>query len=411
MERNVREIVRQLTPFFKLDSDPYPVVIDGRVKWVIDLYTSSSNYPYATPLGREDILRLRESSGIPPGINYLRNSVKAVVDSYDGDVTLYAVDPSDPLLASWRQAFPGLIAEGEMPEGLRAHLRYPQDLFTVQTEIYRDYHVTDASAFFRQLDRWAIPKVREVAPEDVQRTEFLIGDIPAQQSPTGRNLYLNQVLAYYLLMPLDDQLSYVSLQSFSPKDRDNMSAFMLVGSDPSGYGRLVDFRMQPGATVNGIAQVAARIEQDPEISAQFTLWRSAGSTVRQGDITIVPVRDSLLYVQPVFLEAEGGGLPQFERVIVIYGERIEWGTSLDLVLASLFGTAPGQPPPVEPSPDGDAAALLAEAEQAFADAEQALRAGDLADYQRLIELARTLVRQALDLIAAGTEASRTAVLS
>lgn len=413
MERNVRDIVRNLTPFFALDSDPYPVVIDGRVKWVVDLYTISGNYPYAAPILRPDIDRLRRTSGIPYGINYIRNSVKAVVDAYDGDVTFYATDPTDPLLAAWRQTFPALVVDGsQIPEELRSHLRYPQDLFTVQTEIYRDYHVTDPASFFNGLDAWAIPTVGELEEDDlVQRTDFLWGDTPPTSSVTGQAVFLNEVLPYYLLMPFEGNLSYVALQSFTPRGRGNMSAFMLVGSDPSGYGHLVDFRMQAGSTVNGIAQIAARIEQDPDISAQFTLWRSRGSTVIQGDITIVPVGDSLLYVQPVFLEAEGGGLPQFERVIVTYGERIEWGGSLQSVLATLFGEGAGPEEPVEPPAGGDATALLEQAEQAFADAEVALRAGDLAGYQRLIEQARTLVQQALELLGSGTEARRVASVS
>jgi uncharacterized membrane protein (UPF0182 family) len=413
MERNVRDIVGLLTPFFALDSDPYPVVIDGRVKWIIDLYTLSGNYPYSTPLLRSDIDRLKRTSGIPFGINYMRNSVKAVVDAYDGDVTLYATDASDPLLAAWRQAFPALVVDAsQMPEELRSHLRYPQDLFTVQSEIYREYHVTDPASFFQELDAWAIPTVGELEEDDlVQRNEFLWGDTPPTASVTGQAVYLNEVLPYYLLMPFEGELSYVALQSFTPRGRANMSAFMLVGSDPSGYGQLVDNRMQAGSTVNGIAQIAARIEQDPDISAQFTLWRSRGSTVIQGDITIVPIGDSLLYVQPVFLEAEGGGLPQFERVIVTYGERIEWGGSLQTVLGTLFGDGAGQEEPVEPPVDGDATALLEQAAQAFVDADLALRAEDLAEYQRLIEQARLLVQQALDLLGSGAEARQTVAVS
>ncbi|HEY7565501.1 MAG TPA: UPF0182 family protein [Acidimicrobiia bacterium] len=413
MERNVRDILHRLTPFFGLDSDPYAVVVNGRVKWVVDLYTMSGDYPYATPLLRPDIDRLRRDSGIPFGINYIRNSVKAVIDAYDGDVTLYATDPSDPVLAAWRQTFPGLVTDSsEMPEGLRGHLRYPIDLFTVQTEIYREYHVTDPASFFQELDAWAIPTVGEFEGNGLpQRTDYLWGDTLPGASVTGQAIFLNEVLPYYLLMPFQGDLGYVALQSFTPRGRANMSAFMLVGSDPSGYGRLVDYRMQAGSTVNGIAQIAARIEQDPDISQQFTLWRSRGSTVIQGDITIVPIGDSLLYVQPVFLEAEGGGLPQFERVIVTYGERIEWGTSLPTVLTVLFGEDVGPDEPVEPPTDGDATALLERAEQAFADAEAALRAGDLAGYQRLVEEARALVQQALELLGSGTEASRSVARS
>ena len=188
-----------------------------------------------------------------------------------------------------------------------------------------------------------------------------------------------------------------------------MSAFLLVDSDADEYGRLVDYRMLPGSTVNGVEQVAARIESDPDIAAQFTLWRNRGSRVIQGDITIVPVGESLLFLQPVFLEAEAGGLPGFERVIVVYGERIEWGGSLQGVLDVIFeGDVPAEPN--EEPAEGDAAQLLEAAEAAFSEAETALRSGDLAGYQRLVDQARSLIQQALDTLSTGAEANRSAPL-
>ncbi|HSL26982.1 MAG TPA: UPF0182 family protein, partial [Acidimicrobiia bacterium] len=275
MERNVRGIVDRLAPFLSSDSDPYAVVVEGRVKWVIDMYTLTGNYPYATPLTFNDLRRLPRRSGLVDGINYVRNSVKAVIDAYDGDVTFYAADEADPVLASWRQSFPGLVATAEaMPSALRRHIRYPLDLFTVQSEIYREYHVTDPASFFQELDAWAIPQIGDVNADNVRRTEPLWGDQP---STTGGTAYLGEALPYYLLLPLDEQLSYVALQSFSPRGRANMSAFLLVDSDPERYGQLVDYRMQPGSTVNGVEQIGARIESDPDISAQFALWRTRGS--------------------------------------------------------------------------------------------------------------------------------------
>jgi uncharacterized membrane protein (UPF0182 family) len=189
-----------------------------------------------------------------------------------------------------------------------------------------------------------------------------------------------------------------------------MSAFLLVDSDADQYGRLVDYRMLPGSTVNGVEQVTARIESDPDIAAQFTLWRNRGSRVIQGDITIVPVGESLLYVQPVFLEAEAGGLPGFERVIVVYGERIEWGGSLQGVLDVIFaGATPSEPS--EPPAEGTAAQLLAAAEAAFSEADAALRSGDLARYQQLVDQARALTQQALDALSTGAEAARRVVIT
>ena len=378
--------------------------------WVIDMYTSTGNYPYATPLNQTDLRRLPRATGLTSGINYVRNSVKAVIDAYEGDVTFYVADDNDPILASWRAAFPGLVVPAEqMPESLRSHIRYPLDLFTVQSEMYRVYHVTDPASFFQELDAWAIPNIGTVTDDNLRRTEALIGD--QLSIAAGQSSYVSEALPYYLLMPLEeDDLSYVALQSFSPRGRGNMSAFLLVDSDADQYGRLVDYRMLPGSTVNGVEQVAARIESDPDIAAQFTLWRNRGSRVIQGDITIVPVGESLLFVQPVFLEAEAGGLPGFERVIVVYGERIEWGGSLQDVLDVIFaGGTPAEP--TEPPAEGDAAQLLEAAEAAFGEADAALRSGDLAGYQRLVDHARSLIQQALDTLSTGAEANRTAVIS
>jgi hypothetical protein len=410
MERNVRGIVDRLAPFLAANSDPYAVVVNGRVMWVIDMYTVSGNYPYSTPLNQTDLRRLPRATGLTGGVNYVRNSVKAVVDAYDGDVTFYVTDDNDPVVASWRSAFPDLVVPADqMPESLRSHIRYPLDLFTVQSEMYRVYHVTDPASFFQELDAWAIPNIGTVTDDNLRRTEALVGD--QLSIAPGQSNYVSESLPYYLLMPIDEgELSYVALQSFSPRGRGNMSAFLLVDSDADDFGRLVDYRMLPGSTVNGVEQIAARIESDSDIAAQFTLWRNRGSRVIQGDITIVPVGESLLYVQPVFLEAEAGGLPQFERVIVVYGERIEWGASLQGVLDVIFeGATPSEP--TEPPSEGTAAQLLEAAEAAFTEADAALRSGDLARYQQLVDQARTLIQQALDTLSTGAEATRQAAIS
>ncbi len=404
MERNVREIVSRLAPFLAVDSDPYPVIHQGRVVWMMDLYTTTHNYPLSTPLLREQIRRLPVASGIDPGTNYIRNSVKAVIDAYEGRVTLYATDESDPILQSWMASFPTLFRPAhELDEGLSSHVRYPMDLFTVQSNIYRQYHVTDPAAFFQSSDPWSIP----IRPSDSdglpRRSQLLYGDT---NSPTAQaTTFIEDVLPYYLLMPLDGELTYVGLQSFTPRDRDNLSAFLVVDSNPANYGSLTEFRMPSGSTVAGIAQVQARIEADPEIAGQFTLWRNRGSRAILGDIMIVPIGDSLLYVQPVFLEAEAGGIPAFERVIVTYGERIEWGPTLAATLDLIFGSGDGNGEVSPPPPGEDASELLTQAAETFDLADQALRSGDLAAYQRLIEQARALVEQALALLS-DVEASR-----
>ena len=214
MERNVRGIVDRLAPFLASDSDPYAVVAGGRVMWVIDMYTSTGNYPYATPLNQTDRRRLSRATGLTSGINYVRNSVKAVIDAYEGDVTFYVADSNDPILASWRAAFPGLVVPADqMPESLRSHIRYPLDLFIIQSEMYRVYHVTDPASFFQELDAWAIPNIGTVTDDNLRRTEALIGD--QLSIAAGQSSYVSEALPYYLLMPLDqNDLSYVALQSF-----------------------------------------------------------------------------------------------------------------------------------------------------------------------------------------------------
>ncbi|MGQ0847979.1 MAG: UPF0182 family membrane protein [Actinomycetota bacterium] len=411
MERDLSLMIERLVPFLGSDSDPYPVVVDGRVKWVVDLYSMTASYPYSTPITVDDRRRLPFRTHIPLGANYIRNSVKAVIDAYDGNVIFYAFDPSDPILAAWRRAFPGLVRDGgQMPEGLRSHVRYPMDLFTVQTEIYRQYHVTDPAPFFGQLDAWEIPGLGELDEgEVVRRNSSLMGDRRSQT--TGEFIFLNEALPYYMLMRFDGDLSYVSVQPFAPRGRQNLAGYLLVDSSPDRYGEIIDYRMPTDATVAGIEQVALRIEADPDISSQFTLWRNRGSRVIQGDIMIIPVGNSQLYVQPVFLEAEGGGLPQFERVVVVHGEQIDWGASVDGVLASLFGEEAGTEPEQPPPSEADLAGLLEAADAAFTQADAALRSGDLARYQQLVEQARALLGQALELVAGGAEAGRLITLN
>jgi uncharacterized protein len=407
VERNVREIVEDVAPFLYSDTDPYPVILNGKILWVLDMYTASSTYPYSQPLTRDIVGRLARSSDISTGINYMRNSVKAVVDAYDGDVTFYLNDPTDPIAVAWDDAFPGLFKDvSEMPDGLVDHLRYPQDLFRLQTQIYSEYHVMSPNEFFNRNDAWSLAD----DPATISRgtssgTELLKGDGTDPTSNAVR--YRAEMLPYYLLtkLPGEQDLSYLLLQPFTPKDKKNMSAFLVADSTPGRYGRLVDFRMPQGALVDGTGQVGQRIEQDAEISQQFTLWDSIGSRVIKGDLLVVPIEDSLLYVQPVFLEAEGGGFPEFRRVIVVYADRVEWAETLDGALAKVFGVEEGgtsEPPSGSEGSTVDA--LLQQAADAFQSADDALAAGDLAGYQQWVEEARSLIQQAQDVLEGTAEA-------
>jgi uncharacterized membrane protein (UPF0182 family) len=405
MERNIAEMVHKIAPFLAADADPYPVIADGRVVWVLDLYTYTSSFPYSQPVTRSETARLAIRSGLPvAGFNYVRNSVKATIDAYDGTIVFYLVDPDDPIAAAWAEVYPNLFRPAsEMPAELVEHLRYPQDLFKIQSEMYLDYHMTDADEFFRKVDSWAIPQ----DPSTPLRSgdDLLHGD---QITASGVQ-YLNRLLPSYVMvsLPAEDELSYVLMQSFTPRERFNMSSILVADSTPGRYGRLVDFRLPRGSLVEGPGQVGNRIDQDDEISSQFTLWRGQGSEVLLGDMLVVPVDESILYVQPVYLEAQAGGLPEFRRVIVVFGDRLEWDDTLDGALAKVFGAPIGgeepddeTPPPVSDSVDE----LLRAAAAAFERADQALRSGDLAEYQRLVEEARSLVEEAISRLS-GTEAS------
>jgi uncharacterized membrane protein (UPF0182 family) len=403
VERNVTAIVEQLAPFLESDADPYPVIIDGKVLWVLDMYTTTSFYPYSQPVNVTAQNRLNVMSDVDLDTNYMRNSVKAVIDAANGDVTFYNVDPSDPIINVWESTHPELFADAEtMPEGLEDHLRYPQDMFRIQGQIYLEYHVTEEGQLFSGNDQWSFPGDPSENPR--LGADQLLGDL---RSADGTQL--SQILPYYLLteLPGESQLSYLLLQPFNPRARRNMVAFLVADSTPGSYGRLIDFRMPQGELVDGAEQAGQRIEQDADIAQQLSLWRGDGSTVIKGDLLIVPIEDSVVYFQPIFLEETGGAFPEFRRVAVVYADRVEWADSLVGALELVFGAPEdddgddgdgdggngGDPPPV-----GSIEELLGEAEAAFANADAALRAGDLAGYQEWVDEAERILDEIADLL-------------
>ena len=393
VERNVRALLARVAPFLEVDSDPYPVVNDGRIVWLVDLYTTSNAYPYSTPLGNADRDRLSSRSTIGGDVNYLRNSVKATIDAYDGTVELFIVDDADPVINVYDAAYPGIFKPlSDLDPALRSHLRYPTDLFTVQSEKYLLYHMDSPEEFLNEADVWQIPN----DPSTNRRAEALRGD---DFSPTTGVVtdYYDKMLPYYMLMrlPLEGETdaSYVALQPFAPRDKGNMTSFLLADSDADTYGRLIDFRMPRNLAVQGPDLVTQRIQQDGEISQQITLWGQEGSEVVRGDLLVVPIEHSIVFVQPIYLEAENGGLPEFQRVIVVFNDRIEWRETLPEALAAVFGRGvDGEP--TEPT-DQSVLELLNRAAAAFAAADEALGAQDLAEYQRLVEEARRLIEEAL----------------
>jgi hypothetical protein len=403
VERNVMKMVEQIVPVLAADADPYPVVVNGRIRWVLDLYTTTTFYPYSERINAAANRRLALNSGLDGEINYLRNSVKAVVDANDGDLVFYMVDPDDPIVRSWAETHPGLFRDrSEMPSELEDHLRYPQDLFRVQSQLYLEYHVTQEAQLFSGTDAWSFPG----DPSDITRegTDQLRGEFF-----TGVTPYVPEILPYYLLteLPGEDELSYLLLQPFNPLTKRNMVAFLVADSTPGKYGRLIDFRMPQGKLVDGAEQAGQRIEQDADIAEQLSLWRGGGSDVTKGDMLVVPIENALVYFQPIFLEEEGGAFPEFRRVAVVYSDKVEWADTLDGALEKVFGIGDGEEEPEEPS--GGLATveeLIAEAEAAFANADTALRAGDLAGYQRWVEEAQRILGEIADLLEAEANASK-----
>ncbi len=341
-DREIRTRVNKIAPWLTLDEDPYPALVDGRILWVIDAYTSSDRYPY---------------SQYYRGVNYLRNSVKVTVDAYDGTTTLWGFDTEDPILQAWSEVFPGLItAEEEIPDELRSHFRYPETLFSLQAEVYKTYHMTDPRDFYNKEDAWELPGEREGNPMD----------------------------PFYVLMRLPGEATedFQMIQPYTPRNRDNMIGWMSVKSDPADYGRRVVYTFPQGRVLLGPEQVSARINQDDVIAPQLTLWSQRGSEVIFGTMLVVPLEDSVVYVQPLYLQAEQTAIPELVRVLVIYADKLEMATDLEAALLAVFGERPvDAPEPGEPGIPADAA----RASQLYEQAIEAQRTGDWATYGRLIE--------------------------
>jgi hypothetical protein len=366
INRAVGERVREIAPFFEYDRDPYIVVTDdGRLVWMLDGYTTTDRYPYSEPV---------RNLG-----NYVRNSVKVTVDAYDGTVDFYLADASDPLVQAYARAFPGLLRPlAEMPDDLRRHIRYPEDLFAIQARKYATYHMEDPQVFYNKEDLWTVPR----------------------RTIEGRE---REMEPYYTIMrlPGETREEFILLTLFNPARRDNMIAWMAARSDPPNYGRLIVFNFPKQKLVYGPRQIDARIDQDPIISQQLSLWNQRGSTVIRGSLLAIPLDQSLIYVQPLYLAAsEAGALPELRRVIVAHGNQIAMEPTLEQSLARIFGGRPAPTPTATAAaPSAQAApttsrALAERAWEIWQRAQEALRRGDWASYgaeqRRLEETLRAL---------------------
>lgn len=352
--RQILTRVRRIAPFLTYDSDPYAVVADGRLVWMVNAFTTSTMYPM--------------SERYAGGINYIRNSVKITIDAYTGEVDFYLVDEADPLAMAYSKVFPGLFKTADqMPQSLREHSRYPEDLFNVQSRMYATYHVNDPGVFYNNEDVWGIP-----------RTTY----------STNRN---NEVSPYYVNMALPGQeaLSFVLFTPYTPAHKDNMVAWLAVSSDVDTYGRLVAFKFGKQSIVFGPMQIEAQIDQDAEISSLLSLWNQSGSRVIRGNLLVYPIDGGILYVEPIFLAAHASELPQLKRVVVSDGTRVDIGETMEQALASLTGGRSGASAGQgagggQAGVEGDAAAgTAARALELFREAQAALRVGDFAEYGQL----------------------------
>ncbi|MBT4540769.1 UPF0182 family protein [Candidatus Woesearchaeota archaeon] len=299
--RHITERISKLTPFIKLDADPYLVIDNEKLLWIIDAYTFSGNYPYSEKY---------------MGINYVRNSVKIVVDAYDGSVTYYIMDENDPIIETYAKIFPQQFKQFEdMPDSVKKHIRYPVDLFKIQSHIYSTYHMDDVKVFYNKEDAW---------------------EIPNEVYGVGQKV---KVEPYYIIikLPNEEKEEFVLMSSFTPIKKDNMVAWMAARSDNGNYGKLILYKFQKDKLIYGPLQIEAKIDQDSEISKQLTLWSQQGSRVTRGNLLVIPINNSILYIEPLYIQAETGQLPELKRILVSDGESVVMEENLALSLEALFG--------------------------------------------------------------------------
>jgi uncharacterized protein len=359
-DRQIRSRVNKIAPFLNLDDDPYPVIDNGRIFWIQDAYTTSTRYPY--------------SSGATADVNYIRNAVKVVIDAFDGTVVFYLAEPNDPIAQTVTKIFPTLVRPiGEMPAGLRQHVRYPEAIFNLQAAVYSTYHMTNPAVFYNKEDQWEVPAIDR-------------GGETVRMEP------------YYTIMKLpgESAAEFIQMLPFTPRRRDNLASWMVARSDGAHYGQLLVFQFPKQKLVFGPRQVVGRINQDQVIAPQITLWNQQGSEVIQGTLMVIPIEESLIYVRPLYLRAQAGRIPELTRVIVAYQNQIVMERTLEAGLARIFNMpVPAAPLTAVPSPAGEGERpaptpsptptpvgpdLAAEARAAYDRAIAAQRAGDWAKY-------------------------------
>lgn len=304
INRNIKDRVEKLMPYLSYEKDPYMTVVNGKLYWIVDAYTTSSYYPYSEPY-----------SGEVGSTNYIRNSVKVVVDAYNGDTTFYVVDQDDPVARTYQKIYPTLFKDvKEMPEGVRKHIRYPNSLLKIQAGVYTKYHMDQVKVFYQDEDLWDIAHQIYGTEEKEMDPSYFIFELPDEK-----------------------KAEFINMIPFTPKSKQNMTAIMMARNDGNRYGQLLVYKFPKNKTVYGPMQIEAQIDQNTEISKEFSLWNSSGSKYRRGDLFVIPINNSIMYVEPVYLEASNQAIPEMKRVIVAYGDKIAYESTLEDALADLFG--------------------------------------------------------------------------
>ena len=400
--RDIQQRVAKAAPFLQLDADPYAAIVNGRIVWIQDAYTTTDHFPYSQ---FADTSSLPNGSGLNQTFNYVRNSVKVVVDAYTGDMKFYIMDSSDPIVTAYAKAFPKLFLPAtDMSSDLRAHLRYPEDLFRIQTSLYGRYHIQGINDFYNAADAWNVAQSGGEGPPNgslqtltTDAQGFVVAGSQKRMDPQ------------YLLMRLPgaQNATFLLLQALVPisqgDKQQNLAAFMVAQSDPSEYGRLQVFEMPPGLTVDGPALVDARIAADKTVSSQITFVNQQGSQVQLGNIVVIPIQGSLIYVRPFYIESARNPLPQLSEVIVVSGNKVAMETTLQQALSDVFGSAPptqeqrAGPTNVTPATGGVSTTvqtLLNEAAAAYSQAQADLSKGNLGAYQQDITKMGQFIQQA-----------------
>lgn len=368
--RAILERARHIAPFLRYDQDPYLVLADGKIYWVVDAYTVSDRYPYSEPI------TVNDTPGNLASINYIRNSVKAIIDAYDGSVQFCIMDDVDPIIQTYRQIFPSLFIEKEkISQSIRDHFRYPEDLFKIQANQYLTYHMSDPEVYYNREDLWQIPQ--QVYEQNT---------VPVDP--------------YHIIMrlPKAQESEFILMQPFTPHKKDNMIAWMAARSDGENYGSLIQYNFPKQSLVFGPRQIEARIDQDPKISEQLTLWSQSGSKVIRGNLIILPLEQALLYIEPIYLRAEQAELPELKRVVLAYDKSVVMANTFEDAIEEIFGkkqitnlaeTEASQPTnTANPSLKEQAKAAL----ETHVEAEQAAREGNWAKFGQLQQKLKSILQ-------------------